>query len=514
MNIKFRGRKKMNIKLTINKIKNINHAELELPMDSGLYAFVGGNGCGKSTLMLALSLMVKTSSAHMLASYDISNDSIIDIETETTSDHWHYKKGKLTTDKFSYIKGHGSVKGHSALIASTHIDGFYEGSIFYGCRFDDFDCIDKFMANKSFEDYLTPADDFVAETLGYILHNDKKHYRTLKKIRSRHDAEELGFKGVPYFLGCGLNTISQFRMSSGESMLISLIDFINNLVIKNTRRRNKLLFLIDEVELALHPSAIDRLVLFLQDLVKKSTSEMIIYFSTHSAELIHRLNPRNIYLLENDNGELTAINPCYPNYAVRNLYVPNGFDFLLLVEDELAKTLVEKTIRVNNLSKSKLCCILPSGGCTQMLKLHYDIVTYNTLGIGKQVISIYDGDAKEEINKKEDYAFLRKCFLPVQSIEKYLKEKCIIVKDKAFVKLLGDKYFTQRSLDDIIADYRNDSRTVTSKDNDGKNFYKVLLSNLYKIGITEKDFIKYLCDDIFEYEDMSNFSKTLERLLE
>lgn len=104
--------------------------------------------------------------------------------------------------------------------------------------------------------------------------------------------------------------------------------------------------------------------------------------------------------------------------------------------------------------------------------------------------------------------------MPVQSIEKYLKEKCIIVKDKAFVKLLGDKYFTQRSLDDIIADYRNDSRTVTSKDNDGKNFYKVLLSNLYKIGITEKDFIKYLCDDIFEYEDMSNFSKTLERLLE
>ena len=504
----------MNIRLTINKVKNINHAEFELSMESGLYSFVGGNGCGKSTLMLALSLMVKTSSAHMLAPYDISIDSTIDIETDNNSDHWFYKNGKLTTGKFSYVKGHGNVKGHNALIASAHIDGFYEGSIFYGCRFDDFDCIDKFMANKNFEDYLTPADDFVSETLGYILHNNKKYYRTLKKIRSRHDAEALGFKGVPYFLGCGHNTISQFRMSSGESMLISLVDFINNLVIKNTRTKNKkLLFLIDEVELALHPSAIDRLVLFLEDLIKTSTSELIIYFSTHSAELIHRLDPRNIYLLENDNGNLSATNPCYPNYAVRNLYVPNGFDFLLLVEDELAKALVDKAIRINKLSESKLCCILPSGGCTQMLKLHYDMVTYNTLGVGKKIVSIYDGDAKDEINSKTDYKFLPKCFLPIPSIEKFLKEKCVINKDKMFIKLLGDKYFNQRSLEDIIADYNNDIRTSRSKDSDGKNFYKVILSNLFKIGISERDFIKYLCDDIYEYEDLTKFSNSLSSLL-
>lgn len=39
-------------------------------------------------------------------------------------------------------------------------------------------------------------------------------------------------------------------MSSGECLLISLIDFINNLVIKGSRF-DKFLFLIDEVELAL-----------------------------------------------------------------------------------------------------------------------------------------------------------------------------------------------------------------------------------------------------------------------
>lgn len=201
-------------------------------------------------------------------------------------------------------------------------------------------------------------------------------------------------------------------MSSGESMLISLIDFINNIIKRHTYDR--ILLLIDEVELALHPAAIDRLHIFLSDLIKNSDSEIIVYFSTHSAELIHRIAPRNIYLLENDTKTIEIINPCYPNYAIRSLYIPNGFDFLLLVEDELAKAIVDKVIRENNLASSKLICILPSGGCNQMLKLHHDMVTYNTLGVGKHIISIFDGDVKGNIAKQEEYKQLPKCFYPFQ----------------------------------------------------------------------------------------------------
>lgn len=99
------------------------------------------------------------------------------------------------------------------------------------------------------------------------------------------------------------------------------------------------------------------------------------------------------------------------------------------------------------------------------------------------------------------------------SLEKFLRSKCIIEKDKKFIKLIGDKYFNQWSLYDIIADYMNDPRTSISKDTDGKNFYKVILSNLEKIGISEKDFIKYLCDDIYGYVDMRGFSSSLTALL-
>lgn len=499
----------MDIVLKMENIKNIVSAEMTLPFSKGLYAIVGENGCGKSTIMLAMSLMVKTSSAHMLSGDAVSSNSIIEIEADGRADKWTYnqKRKELSTGKFH------KRNGRLQMIASAHFEGFYEGSIFYGCRFDDYNLIDTFMEDENYTRYLTDADTFVIETLGYILHNNKSYYNGLKKISDKKTAIANGFKGIPYFYEAKGKIISQYKMSSGECMLISLIDFLNNVIVKNPRRKDKLLFLIDEVELALHPSAIDRLVLFLQDLVKKTESELVIYFSTHSAELIHRIPAKNIYLVENNDGKVDIINPCYPNYAIRNLYVPNGFDFVLLVEDELTKAIVRKVILANNLSKSKLCCILPAGGCTQMLKLHHDMVTYNTLGVGKSIISIYDGDVKDSISKKEEYKDLPKCFLPIPSVEKYLKKKLVDEPDRKFIKQIGDKYFTQRSLDDIIADYINDPRTSRVKDNDGKNLYKVITSNLDRIGISEEEFIKYLADDIYDYENPQKFVETLKKQL-
>ncbi len=492
----------MAISIKVKNIRNIKSADIELPFEKGMYALVGGNGCGKSTLMLLLSLTIKTSSAHLLTIKDTKCDSLVEISADGKNDVWKRNNAnKLTTGKYH----------NSRLISSVHYHGFYEGSIFYGSRFDDYTKINAFFNKSDIDEKLVDADPFVAETLGYILQNDKSYYSGLKRIKSRAIASKEGFKGFPYFYTINDTIISQYQMSSGESMLLSLIDFINNLVRNGNYK--KLFFLIDEVELALHPAAIDRLQMFLNELVEKSKSELVVYFSTHSAELIQRIPAKNIYLLENDGGILTSVNPCYPNYAVRSLYIPNGFDFVLLVEDELAKAIVDKVILENNLSSSKLCCVLPAGGCTQMLKLHYDMVTYNTLGVGKQIISIYDGDAKDEICKKNDYINLPKCFLPIPSLEKYLKKKFIDEPDKNFIKMIGDKYFNQRSLKDIILDYKNDDRTKKSNDNDGKILYKIICANLKKKGMDEDSFVKYISDDIYKYENPNKFVESLKKLL-
>ena len=190
--------------------------------------------------------------------------------------------------KFITVKANKATKtNHSALVVQTHWPGFYEGSIFYGCRFDDFDTVDSFLEQPNFRDDLVKADPFVSETLGYILHNNRGYYKTLYRIKNRRTAEKYKFKGIPYFVEYGSHIISQFKMSSGECLLISLIDFINNLIIKGGRF-NKFLFLIDEVELALHPGAIDRLVLFVNDLIATSKYELVFYFSTHSGSQYSR----------------------------------------------------------------------------------------------------------------------------------------------------------------------------------------------------------------------------------
>ena len=375
----------------------------------------------------------------------------------------------------------------------------------------DYNHVQTFLRKENFESLIREADPFVTETLSYILHGDKSHYKELYKIKSKQIASDNGFKGIPYFLKCGEHYTSQYNMSSGESMLISLIDFINNLTERNRYTSNKpLLFLIDEAELALHPAAIDRLVsLFTQML---SRINMVVIFSTHSTEIINRISPRNIYMLDNKDGIISSLNPCYPNYAIRNLYVPNGYDFIILVEDELAKAVVERLIRTHNICSSRLWHVVPSGDWAQTLKLQNDIQRSGLLGIGKRVISILDGDIKQKGDEKAAELQLSLfTYLPIKSVEKYLHKKLIADNDTTFIKLIGDKYFTLRSLHDIIADY-NQNYPV-GKDNNGKKLYKMVCANLNNVGIPADRFIQYLCEDICQYENFSQFISTLTRML-
>ena len=55
---------KLNIK--IEQLKNINNIELNLPIETGLYAITGANGTGKSTIMTVISKVVRNSAFHVL----------------------------------------------------------------------------------------------------------------------------------------------------------------------------------------------------------------------------------------------------------------------------------------------------------------------------------------------------------------------------------------------------------------------------------------------------------------
>ncbi|MDY4950440.1 MAG: AAA family ATPase [Clostridium cadaveris] len=485
------------LELEIKNIKNIKEFSLEIPLERGIYGIVGPNGCGKSTIMLALSQLVRKSSLKKLNKLDFNMDSIVKFSFNGYEDNYY----------FDYQNEKWVVTGHPPIL---HFDGFYEGSIFYGTRFIDSQKAELIMDELQNNKDIVDADDFIIEKLGEIMHDDKNYYKNLKKFKNMTIAKKYGFSRMPYFYMTENGLISQLAMSSGECMVITMLHFVYYIVVKeNYNKKNKIIFLIDEVELALHPSAIDRLIKLINGLIVGA--ELVCIFSSHSAEVIRKINPKNLFHIENNEGALSVVNPCYPSYAIRDLYTQDGFDFLLLVEDELAKKIVNEIIMENNLFDSKLIHVLPCGDWYNNLKLHNDIMKNNVLGVGKVVISILDGDVIDEVMGKENFKHLKKLFLPVKSVEKYLYEKLISNVDHSFVKFLGDKYFRTRSLQDIIVDYRTNFNV--DKDSNGKKLYSVLISNMYKAGIDEDQFLNYFCRDIRRRVDTEKFEKSLEKSL-
>lgn len=481
------------LKLKIEHLKNIELMTLDLPIEKGLYAITGANGTGKSTIMTTLSKLVRKSAFSMFQKHDVCANTKISLEFDGKINNWTIKKSRWICDNIDNIE----------------IVGFYEGSIIHGMRFSDTNYAALQKAEHIDDKYLIDADPFVKEQLSYILHGNKEFYKNLKRINNLKYAQK-HFKGIPYFIEGTNGKLNQFCMSTGECMLISLLHMLNNVIIRSTSKTKPIsdlrLILIDEIELALHPSAIMRLVDFLKDLTEKYN--LCIYFSSHSIELIRRIKPANLFHLQKEIDNVEVVNPCYPSYAARDIYQHSGYDTLILVEDVLAKYILENIIDDNGLYKRILINILPSGGWENVLRMQDDICKSRLVGAGTKVLSILDGDIKKDYENlyksKGLYNNLIIGFLPISSMEKYLYEKLIKNKDSAFFNDLGDRFFKVKSLKVLIDELQNK--------NDNKTLYRYLIKCIKEQGLDEDVFVQKVCSMIYRREDFSKTTSFLKNI--
>lgn len=496
-----------NVTMTIHGIKGIKHGIIELPVENGIYAIVGNNGTGKSTIMSCLAQLISRHNLGLLKPEDYSIDSYIEFIYETKKDKWYCEDGFWKTDTFPH---------------SLKFNGTYEGSLFYGMRFKDSKNVDELMENGNImEEDIVDADLYIQESLGRILHGTSTYYSNIKRIRNRYIAEKLGLKNTPYFMTTGSSLISQYRMSSGECLLISLLHFIYNSIIRRSlSKKEPIIMLMDEIELALHPVAIINLLDLLQKLVDEYNNLSII-LTSHSPEVIRKIKPNNVYKIERSEDEgnsFNIVNPCYPSYAIRDIYTHDGFDNLLLVEDELAKLIVKNTIEELKINRSRLINVLPVGGWQNVLKLQHDLISNNILGVGKQVFSILDGDVQAIIS--EEYKSIKKIFLPINSIEKYLLNVLISHVDYKIKKSINDSLFSIESIDTVIRKYLDNEEELKSRlntryksDNDGKRLYQILLKNLSQRKVSESEFINVLFQIIKENVNFDGFKAQLLKAL-
>lgn len=317
-------------------------------------------------------------------------------------------------------------------------------------------------------------------------------------------------------------------------MLINLLHLFNNLLVRTNNVEKLNMILIDEIELALHPSAVKRLVEFAKGIAQKYN--VSIYFSTHSIEIINNLSTDNLFYLHKVNQEEIACEtPCYPAYITRDIYAHNGYDVLILVEDDLAKFLVNRYIDNNHLDFNKRIQVLPVGGYVNTLELHQNFLQEEILQPVSHIISIIDGDVKPNVlSKRADEGRWNSIpqdtllFLPIESLEKYIKKEIFDKKNYALMRLLRDRlfkfetdvnWFEQEYLENIEKKRQEETaKGKAAKDDkeyftNGKNLFSILSSKYESYGYTRKEFREQICAIIFQQLNAATFEDKLKEAL-
>lgn len=490
------------LSLSIKNIKRIS-GEIEIPLKNDVFAITGNNGTGKSTLISILSLLVPPYSLR-LSNVDIESDSNIEFSVYDLHNKWTFPNGRYSREG-----------------DDIRFEGRYEGSLFYGKRFEDSKMVEELINNGQIkEDLLVNAEDFIVKSLGIILHGDENYYTQIMRLKNRDLADQFNLKNLPYFMSVNNKIISQYKMSSGECLLLTLLHFLyNSIVRKSIPIRKHVILLVDEIELALHPVAVKRLIELLQN-ITKSYGNLTCIISSHSLEVIRSVSPSNIFNLqtysENEGKRFVVDNPIYPCYLMKDIYLHNGYDYVVLVEDKLASMIVGNSITKLKLRKNKLIDIVPIGGWENVLTLHKTFITENTLGIDTKIISIIDGDVKSIAESK--FKNLKHTFLPVSSVEKFVMTN--IFSKNAIAKDIKDTIFTGiLSLDSFLAEYNEEEKNKANEssfkaDNNGKRLYGKLKNYCEsQRKISEDKLIDILYDIAERNVDFSSFEKSLLEFL-
>lgn len=483
----------MNLKVTIQNIKAIDNLTLELPVEKGLYAITGENATGKSTItMCAASLFYHFNAKQYFG--EVSPNSSVSFELNNN------------TQSYSYDKNGRAIK-----TGNITIKGFFEGSLIFGNRFRNTSYGALKKLDSISDDDIEPAENFIRENLGLILCNDKSYYKDLYRLkRGLQNKYKLG--GVPFFYLRNGTRVNQAHMSTGENLLLSILHSISLRIEERGRLDIPCMIFLDEIELALHASSLRRLVVLLNEIA--NNYNMAIYFSTHSIELIRDIPPERIYYIQKYiDGSIDILNPCYPAFATKNLYDSNmGYDDVILVEDDLARAIIQDLLRRYSLLGNRLVSVLPCGGWQNVLRLASDILQSNLLGQKSKIIVILDGDIRESVS-----SFLTQNninlniplnYLPIPSLEKFLKVNLYDKVDKKMTQEFDNYIFQKVGLNHILLNYKNDG-PHKKDDANGKILYeKYLLPEMSSNGRSRE----YLIDIVIRFM-IENNNKNLPKIL-
>jgi energy-coupling factor transporter ATP-binding protein EcfA2 len=132
---------------------------------------------------------------------------------------------------------------------------------------------------------------------------------------------------------------SEKNLSLGELCILKLLKMLADCP------RGSLV-LIDELELALHPTAQTELLKYLEQITEEKKLTVVV--STHSATLIKQASRKQILFLQADeDGQVSCAKNCFPSFVLGALAYreESASDVVIYVEDEAARVVVEQLAR-------------------------------------------------------------------------------------------------------------------------------------------------------------------------
>ena len=188
---------------------------------------------------------------------------------------------------------------------------------------------------------IVDANPDVIRDMSFILHGDYSHYQELKRLKTPELKEKHRLKSLLHFVESRYGgLISQYRMSSGECLLVSLLNFIHNVVIRNRSfsQDRPILMLLDEIEISLEKA-------FLPIASVEKFLYSVLYESSNPQ--LKRVIGDKYFQRESIDGLIVKYNEKYPKKSTK--LTKKSKDFYDILVDDLSSRRISEELFLDKL---------------------------------------------------------------------------------------------------------------------------------------------------------------------
>lgn len=313
-------------KITINNLRHITCLEFSIPRQ-GVWLLTGSNGTGKTSLLGCLRRIGFKNAfpSHFPASrmsdqLDSCEGASIQYETP----------GGLVTYTYRTERWVPLPKANSNVLETLR----YPSVVYIAANADRIEPNkDDFSPRK-----VRAASNDIISAANQIFCTNK--FDALKTINVRKGVGNSAFLiELPSVGKQKKHYFSEKNLSLGELCILKLLRML-------AYCPRGSLVLIDELELALHPTAQTELLKYLEQIAEEKNLTVIV--STHSATLIKQASRKQILFLQaNEEGKVSCAENCFPSFVLGALAYreESASDVVIYVEDEAARVVVEQLAR-------------------------------------------------------------------------------------------------------------------------------------------------------------------------